>query len=217
MGLPADFQALLDYERMMEESVPNFGRILRTKDLSYRDMTNRRREERRNSRTRFDNTGSFRDDRRDNKGNRRDRERKRKDKSTEESRERKDRKSSRDYGKKERKSDVKKDDLPPQLPRDKWRKDEKGRTMKRKCRFCNKWHMDFDCPSKPASYNLTVVSTDQAHLSSDDESLSETDSSTISSSDSEDDRPKWKTAKDIPMAYHNVYSNAVKGKQEEEI
>jgi len=128
MGLPADFQALLDYERMMEETVPNFGRILRTKDLSYRDMTNRRREER-TSRTRFDNTSGFgnsgREERRDRKSSRRDRDRKREDKSTEESREKKDGKSSRDYKKKERKSEGRKEDLPPQLPRDKWRKDEK--------------------------------------------------------------------------------------------
>jgi hypothetical protein len=39
--------------------------------------------------------------------------------------------------------------------------------MKRKCRFCNKWHMDLDCPSKPASYSLSAASHDQWNSSDD--------------------------------------------------
>jgi hypothetical protein len=28
--------------------------------------------------------------------------------------------------------------------------------MTRKCQYCNKWHMDFDCPNRSTSYNLSV-------------------------------------------------------------
>lgn len=35
LGLPPEFQALLDYDEMMTKSVSNFGHVLRTKDLSY--------------------------------------------------------------------------------------------------------------------------------------------------------------------------------------
>lgn len=46
LGLPPDFQALLDYDDMVRKSVSNFGHALRTKDLSYRAMTANRRERR---------------------------------------------------------------------------------------------------------------------------------------------------------------------------
>ena len=44
LGLPADFQALLDYDEMVLKSIPEFGHSLRMKDMSYRAMKDRRRE-----------------------------------------------------------------------------------------------------------------------------------------------------------------------------
>jgi hypothetical protein len=62
LGLPPDFQALLDYDEMMEKSVPNFGHALRTKDLSYRAIRRRqdpkdKKEVRFNDRDRFGRKG----------------------------------------------------------------------------------------------------------------------------------------------------------------
>ena len=50
--------------------------------------------------------------------------------------------------------------IPEILPKDQWRTDKKGRTMTRKCRYCNKWHFDFECPRRPASYHVSLT-TDQ--------------------------------------------------------
>lgn len=110
-----------------------------------------------------------------------------------------------------------KDDLPPPLPPDKWRKDDKGRTMKRKCRFCQKWHMDFDCLSKPASYSISALSYDQMYTSEGEADASNLDDElpTSSSSDtSEEDKSSWRNIKKTNMSYHNVYSNTLHNKSD---
>lgn len=69
--------------------------------------------------------------------------------------------------------------------------------------------MDFDCPTKPASYSLSTLAPDQAYSSSDEANEgdgSDEDGSFASSTESEE-QLRWKPAKTIPMAYHNVYSN----------
>jgi hypothetical protein len=122
LGLPADFQALLDYERMMEETVPNFGRILRTKDLSYRSMTSRKLEESRSFRERERYDGIGKDEKKERRSGgrdyRRSRERRRYDRATEEYNDKKEDRGSRGfdkYDKRDKKGEKRKEDLPPQL------------------------------------------------------------------------------------------------------
>src|SRR5579859_1325906 len=60
LGLPPDFQALLNYDEMVQKTVSNFGHTLRTKDLSYRAMIAHRRQDgnrARESRDRFARRG----------------------------------------------------------------------------------------------------------------------------------------------------------------
>jgi hypothetical protein len=65
MGLPADLQALLDYDEFVRKTVPEIGHILRTKDLSYRVMKSNKGEERRNRESgRSERRFSRREDRR---------------------------------------------------------------------------------------------------------------------------------------------------------
>ena len=83
--------------------------------------------------------------------------------------------------------------------------------MKRKCRFCDKWHMDFDCPSKPSSYSVSLSLDDQWHSSSDDDVSEPDDGSGESETDesaAEEPRRRWRSTRDIPATYHNVYSNS---------
>ena len=216
LGLPADFQALLDYDEMMGKSVPNFGHALRTKDLSYREMRRRREDPLgRNGGSRRRNRGQEDEDRRDERRVRDERRREGNEKKREGrskgSGELRDRNRN-DTRKGDKRRNGEKEDLPPPLPRDKWRKDEKGRMMKRKCRFCDRWHMDFDCPSRPSSYNITAALDDQWHSSSEnaDASGQDGESEESSTEESDDGQPKrgWKTTKDIPMTYHNVFSNS---------
>lgn len=129
LGLPPDFQALLDYDEMTAKSVSNFGHSLRTKDLSYRAMLGRRRQESRevvkdiNGR----NFHKKQDDlHRSERFNRRDNSSKGKGDG-----------KPKDFRSEKRSKDKEKD-LPPNLPKEKWRKNEKGKTMKRKYRFCQK-------------------------------------------------------------------------------
>jgi hypothetical protein len=114
-------------------------------------------------------------------------------------------------------------ELPPELPKDKWRKDDKGRLMKRKCSFCQKWHMDYDCPLRPASYNLTTMTTDQMGSSSDDDadvemqeaSSSSASESSPSSDNNEEKGAGWRPSKARNMIYHNVYTDVSPGKSEQ--
>lgn len=124
-------------------------------------------------------------------------------------------KESKDF-RSDKKSKEKDKELPPNLPQEKWRKNEKGRTMKRKCRFCGKWHMDYDCPFRPAAYNIVSMSMDQMGSSGDDE-ISDRDSpsSQDSSSESEEGDRRWKPEKSSNMIYHNVYTNISPGKPEQ--
>jgi hypothetical protein len=212
MGLPADFQALLDYDEMVSKSVPNFGHALRTKDLSYRAMTTRRRDTfpRRDRDGRFEGRDRKEDSKDSKEGrNRSDRGFAGKDGTRDREKDRRRNEGRRQNG---RKNDDTKEDPPPQLPKDKWRKDDKGRIMKRKCRFCSRWHMDYDCPSRPSSYSLTATVDNQWHSSSDDDEDAsdprdgDDDSSSV---DSDEGVPgqRWKSTRDITMTYHNVYSN----------
>jgi hypothetical protein len=228
LGLPADFRALLDYDDMMEKSVSNFGHALRTKDLSYREMRRRREEpfgksrggERPKRRSRGDD--EWEDRREDRRDSRRQREKEDKyvDSRGKSSRDNRDRDrvkndTKSDTKKRDRRRNGEKEDMPPPLPRDKWRKDDKGRMMKRKCRFCDKWHMDFDCPSKPASYNISISLDDQWHSSDEgaDHSKSEGESeSETDESEGESSKRGWRAAKEISMTYHNVYSASPLGR-----
>lgn len=106
--------------------------------------------------------------------------------------------------------------MSPALPREKWRKDSEGRVTKRKCRFCDKWHMDFNCPTKLASYRVSA-SYEQWHSSSDDADADSgesdtdddpSDSNISSSSDSDRQAKSWKSLKGVHIAYHNVYSHS---------
>jgi hypothetical protein len=214
LGLPADFQALLDYEEMVRKSVPNFGHALRMKDLSYRAMKERRRDEYGGASREGGRRSDGKDDcRRDRDGRFGKSDYTKKDESRYSgTKDVKD--GSRDREK--RRENRGKDDHPPaQLPRDKWRKDDKGRMMKRKCRFCNKWHMDFDCPTRPASYSLSAALQDQWHSSDGAEPNSDSDPDSSGSSTDSDGTPepqdgrRWRPAKDITRTYHNVYSTAI--------
>jgi hypothetical protein len=203
MGLPADFQALLDYDKMILKSVSNFGHTLRTKDLSYRVMISRRRSD-------------FREvaDRRENEKFARRKDRRTREKSEGDYKKLKFESKSNKTGK--RREGEK--EIPPELPKEKWRKDEKGHMMKRKYRFCQKWHMDYNCPSRLASYHLTVdqkedMSSDEADI--DEVSTDSSEDDSTDSSDSEEARGKrWKPSKEGNMIYQNVYTNVSPGKPE---
>jgi len=217
MGLPADFQALLDYDDFTRKPVTEVGHILRTKDLSYRGMRNRREDsgkDRERQRDGRDGRRRRQDDRRRERESSERKEGRHEDAPATRSTERKDRKESSRRGDDEKK-------LPPPLPKEKWRKDSEGRTMKRKCRHCDKWHMDFNCPTKPASYSISTTHG-QWHHSSDesDADRSKSDDSTsdaTTSSGSEDDTPatNWKSGRNIQPAYHNVYSHSTSPEKNE--
>jgi hypothetical protein len=100
---------------------------------------------------------------------------------------------------------------PPPLPKEKWRKNDKGCLMKRKCKFCDRWHFDYDCPSKLVSYNITTSYDQWESISSANEeseaTTSDDDNSSSTSSDA-GDRLRYRTTKDITPTYHNVYSIA---------
>lgn len=216
LGLPADFQALLDYDEMMEKSVTNFGHALRTKDLSYREMKCRREDllgrdrgdqlKRRNDRD--DGIDNRRNDRHDSRCERGKEEGR--GKGYRDNRDRERNKTDTKKGQGEKKRAGVKDDMLSQLPRDKWREDDKGHIMKRRCRFCDKWHMDFDCPSRPSSYSISAALDNQWHSSPNDldtsgpeEELSESGSE---NSELNDSKRHWRTTKDIPMTYQNIFS-----------
>ena len=199
---------------MVLKSIPEFGHSLRTKDISYRAMKDRRRETDRTGRVgggderRRDRSGRFES----GKSGRAEYDRKEEKKGAERG-SRRSGNEGRNGGRQT--SNDKKDELPQQLPREKWRKDDKGRMMKRKCRFCDKWHMDFDCPTRPASYSISTAFGDQWHSSADEEAESSdsdpTASASSTSSDSESakrDTPRWKSTKGTTATYHNVYSTA---------
>jgi hypothetical protein len=85
--------------------------------------------------------------------------------------------------------------------------------MKRKCHFCEKWHMDFNCPSRPSSYSVSTTYDEQWHSSSDDADASDVGESSTPhsvSSGSDDhnvDGRRWRNPERLPTTYHNVYSN----------
>jgi hypothetical protein len=169
MGLPPDFQALLDFDEMVLKSVSNFGHALRTKDLSYRAMMNRRHD----AFSKKDGNGEGRYERREWRNDKPREERRSRSDGKYEKRDRPQERDSKGRNNENKQKDARrgdgKEDLPPRLPKEKWRKDDKGRTMRRKCRFCNKWHMDYDCLSRPASYSLTAAVDDQRYSSSDED------------------------------------------------
>jgi len=72
--------------------------------------------------------------------------------------------------------------------------------------------MDFDSPSRPASYSVSTTYNEQWHSSSDDADSSNDNGlsshSTSTDSDSDHDRRTWRSPKDVVGTYHNVYSNS---------
>ena len=180
LGLPPNFRLAMNYNEVKKMDLQELGQFLNQKDLSYRETLRnqskfRERDSKRSEKRPYDygrSTGAERNKRYEEKTHLKDRG----DEKPKKMQKSKDRESARKWGssrkeKSERsstkgKSNPKKVEL---LPKDQWREDEKGRTMRRKCRFCNKWHMDYDCPERPSSYNISV-SFDQAPPSdSDDE------------------------------------------------
>ena len=85
---------------------------------------------------------------------------------------------------------------PPRLPREEWRKDKEGRTMTRKCQYCNGWHFDFDCPKRPRSFSIkTTINQSPDSDTEDNETLS-----SASDKDDEDDS----NSSDDTSSYSNV-------------
>ena len=208
LGLPAALRMTLNYDEI---------KLLAQKDLSYRETfkySKDRREPRREGKDRErDRYGRW--DRRSfpEKGTTI------KEKGDHEKRsDRKDRGKGRvsNGGKKEKWKGID-DKRPEPLPRDQWREDDKGRTMTRKCRYCSKWHMDFDCPNRPTSYNLSV-SYDQWPSSDESDREHESDESSSDTSSDDDRQTGYRTAKDIAaITYHNVYSNTPVDQGQDEV
>src|SRR5438552_18462213 len=72
--------------------------------------------------------------------------------------------------------------------------------MKRPCKFCMKWHMDYDCPARPKTYTVNL-SLDQTEIPTSSESESSKGSSSRESSDESDTSP---------FTYHSVYLNGIR-------
>ena len=175
LGLPDEFQVLFNHRALRNCSLSELGRVFADKDPSFHATWRNqrlRRDSRRDDRT-FDHRSD--DKRRDDRCitfSNREGDRDKNTSSTKKlAKDKKFNSSKRSTSKKPTEPPT-----PAPLPRDQWKTDAKGRTMTRTCRYCNKWHYDFDCPKCPASYNLSYT-MDQFPPKPVHESDSETTSS----------------------------------------
>lgn len=64
--------------------------------------------------------------------------------------------------------------IPAEWPEKQWKKDSKGRTQKRSCRFCHSQsHFDRDCQRKPASYSVELYELSESEALFESESDNE--------------------------------------------
>lgn len=64
--------------------------------------------------------------------------------------------------------------------------DKQGQIMTRKCRFCDQWYFDFDCPKHPISYSLIAIFSESLNqIGSSSEKFSDESNPEESSSDDE--------------------------------
>ena len=179
-GLPPGLKKLLDYPQLKALPLTEAGRVIGNKDLAYREDV-LAVEERRVSKDHS------------SKERRRDHWKSTVDTQTTSS-SLSPAKSSSTTSKIPAKARIKgkgksneSTNVPHPLPREQWKTDKQGRTMTRKCRFCDQWHFDFDCPKRPTSYSLTtIVSESYGQIAPSSEESSDESSSSESSSSEEE-------------------------------
>ena len=152
LGLPADFRMSLRLSEVELLSVSEFSHLLRDIDVTYREK--KREEHRGKERNRDKNyehvrvQNRDRDRHRDRDG---DRDRKKDHRSSTVESETDPRK---DKGKVSSK-DV---SIPEILPESQWRINANGKRMKRRCRYCDEWHFDYQCPqSQTPNYSIRAI------------------------------------------------------------
>jgi len=222
LGLPEGFQYVLDYDEFCSKNLDDVRSLLRNKDKAFRNTWKGKEK---SHHPESDEFGGFSRrkhySRRDRSKRKHDKyssssqyhKSSSKHSDDKERSNRTDRSSSKGGGRREDgnrysskssrspKSNAMKEKLdqkfpiPPPLPKDQWRVDQDGKTMSRKCRFCDGWHYDWNCPKKPESYfahwsrdqnpDKAEVHWQEDESSDDDVTVDESESETNSESSSE--------------------------------
>jgi hypothetical protein len=82
--------------------------------------------------------------------------------------------------------------IPESLPESQWKINANGKMMKRRCRYCDQWYFDYQCPQQSQTPNYSVLAVDQ-------EAHGPVSDSTSSSHISEDE-----SSAATALSFHNV-------------
>ena len=149
LGLPADFRMSLRFSEVEPLSLQEFSHVLRDIDVTYREKKREERREKERNRDKNYEHERVRSSTRDRDHDRKS-DRKRSKRSPVES----DSDSLKDKGKMSSKDDS----IPEILPESQWRINANGKKMKRRCRYCDEWHFDYQCPqSQTPNYSVQAV------------------------------------------------------------
>lgn len=194
LGLPSEFRILLDDEKIKSCNLLAFSHYLEQKDIPFRKWA--KKTILRNSKERLPYivpANPYRP--KSKKLQSRERSREQEAKLQAENVDRTYDKNSKPMGKKGKE----RNEARKEYPISEWREDAEGRMMKRPCRFCMKWHMDYDCLARPKTYTVNL-SLDQMKIQSSESESSEGSSARESSEESDPS----------PFTYHCVYSNGIR-------